>query len=1402
MRLRKKLVQRLVVLAAGLAVVGAVIGGYATWRLRQIRLSFAADRQKGILAARAGDDQTAIQLLERYARRYPLDADVLSLYARSRSRVELPNNGHIREAVLALRHLLQLDPHRTADRLLLLDLYVRAGYATEALDVADSLLPSDPKAYRSADATALSARTQALRWLGRYGEALETARRWSSAAPADLDAHLAVLSLLYQAQRRGPELTETGDRLAEAARRAVPPGDPRPEMVRGYAQFLAGSRDSAVQTLRGAAGHVGSNPQVIRTLAQRFDELGLAEDALAVLSKLPAASLDPRDGADLTRRSWELGRGAEAAKASAALDKADPKTDAELLGIRALSLCQVASTNDAAAIRDTLAGRSNDPLATAWAAVIDYTTNTRQQRARPTLDACRAALQVRPDDPYLRYFFGDACAALGERDLALESWRKAVEDDPRWAAPLVRMADALSQAGQHDAAVLAAREAFRRAPHLPAVAIVAAQAWAAGLESGRLEGSDDLLRFANEIQDQFKTEPVTLCIRVTLLARSHREDQARALLRQTLAGKPIPPESTLIRLATVSRAYRLQMEDQILDCCERAHGLTPSLVYQRATCLAEAGKAADGLRLFDVAHPLADDTRWQVVRAQYLDEVGDGHALEAVVKCAETFPHDLGAQELALSAHCARGDREFRQHTIGRFREIIGEDAVRWRLEQARWLLDFEPTPEAAADAARLLQDVIHRAPSSLEARLLLADAAEARHRISEAIDQLTEATALDPASSQLPLRLARLLQSQGEFDKARQQLEKVAGERGASGDVRTETARLYAAGGDVQQAIDLLEERPAESSLSTQARLLLAGLYREQGKLAKAEATCRPLLDKPEPAAVALAAEVLASQGRTADAKELLRRLDGSGADSAVRYLVRAEFAARFEGADQGLTLYRKATEAAPSDPKVWKALISAIAASGRAADLQAAVDQALRALPAEGAFQSLRQNTLLLTRALPDASLRQIVSGYVADPSDTAPLELLRLLFPDQRGRPPADQLVQPLQQLIDRFPSFLPARIVLTSLQAGLGRTDDAIETATHAAQRFPTSAEPLRLKFSLLSAINRWEEAATAASAWRERAADSPEAADLALAMAELHTAHSAEAEQRLESYIKLPEADRPRTSDQDEALAVYAAARLANGHGPVEPLLEGLLTRGAEGRRTWIVFALDHLSTADAAVWLRKSQAITPASSTDEQIFLARAWDTLATRANSAEYAAESRSVLTSLVARQDASAGALVAMGMRCEQDGDAIAAEVFYRRALRASPRLAVAQNNLAMLLARGGRNLDEARELSAAAVQETPNAAAFYDTLGYVQSKSGKYTEAVQSMETAVRIDTTSVPYRVHLAQLLADARQTEKATAILRGIDALHPDRDRLPEPTQGQLDSLRRALGKVNQQGSVR
>jgi tetratricopeptide (TPR) repeat protein len=194
MRLRKKLVRRLVVLAAGLALVGAALGGYATWRLRQIRMSYAADRQRGIAAARAGDDQTAIQLLERYARRYPLDADVLSLYARSRSRVELPNNRHIREAVLALRHLLQLDPQRSVDRLLLLDLYVRAGYATETLDVANTLLPSDPKAYSAADATVLSARTQALRWLGRYGEALQTAQRWSSVAPADLDAHLTVLS--------------------------------------------------------------------------------------------------------------------------------------------------------------------------------------------------------------------------------------------------------------------------------------------------------------------------------------------------------------------------------------------------------------------------------------------------------------------------------------------------------------------------------------------------------------------------------------------------------------------------------------------------------------------------------------------------------------------------------------------------------------------------------------------------------------------------------------------------------------------------------------------------------------------------------------------------------------------------------------------------------------------------------------------------------------------------------------------------------------------------------------------------------------------------------------------------------------------------------------------------------
>jgi tetratricopeptide (TPR) repeat protein len=126
------------------------------------------------------------------------------------------------------------------------------------------------------------------------------------------------------------------------------------------------------------------------------------------------------------------------------------------------------------------------------------------------------------------------------------------------------------------------------------------------------------------------------------------------------------------------------------------------------------------------------------------------------------------------------------------------------------------------------------------------------------------------------------------------------------------------------------------------------------------------------------------------------------------------------------------------------------------------------------------------------------------------------------------------------------------------------------------------------------------------------------------------------------------------------------------------------------------------------------------------------------------------------------SAAAYTLLGMLEDARQNAAEAEKNYRRALEIAPENAIAANNLAWLIADGGRgNLDEALRLSQSAVDKTKANAAFYDTLGWIYFKKGLLSPAVEQLKKAVAFDEAEAAragraanpaYRLRLGQALA--------------------------------------------------
>jgi tetratricopeptide (TPR) repeat protein len=108
--------------------------------------------------------------------------------------------------------------------------------------------------------------------------------------------------------------------------------------------------------------------------------------------------------------------------------------------------------------------------------------------------------------------------------------------------------------------------------------------------------------------------------------------------------------------------------------------------------------------------------------------------------------------------------------------------------------------------------------------------------------------------------------------------------------------------------------------------------------------------------------------------------------------------------------------------------------------------------------------------------------------------------------------------------------------------------------------------------------------------------------------------------------------------------------------------------------------------------------------------------------------------------------------------------AEKNYRKALELDPETPIAANNLAWLIAANDRgSLDEALRLSQATVENNPNIAGYYDTLGWVYYKKGLYSPAIEQLKKAVALDNAeatrngekpNAEYRQRLAKVLASS------------------------------------------------
>jgi tetratricopeptide (TPR) repeat protein len=1101
------------------------------------------------------------------------------------------------------------------------------------------------------------------------------------------------------------------------------------------------------------------------------------------------------------------------------VDPGDKSSDSELLALRAMALLELKRNDEAAPIVEALAKRF-DGAAEAWGPVLKTVFAPVPVPHKEIIRACSEAVARIPLNPYFHHFLANAYSAVAEQDHALFHWAQAAQLAQAWAAPRVKVAQLMIAAGRPGDAVPTAQIATARTSEdveawqtlADALAGSLAPRGSGGVDAGRAKAVQDLGVALARIDALRPKNEFTVPLKPLLLAAQDKREESISAIRASLDASKVFSSATYVRLAAVSKSFGLGADEACLARAEQAHGrLTPALAAARARMLLGAGKADEGKRVLeaakDAAREPADVKASRMAWVTYLDSTADAAARQAWESFADDSADDAQVQSLALRAASVKGDREFLDRTIERLRTATSENAVGWRVARAIWLAEGAKGKGEQAQlirAASLLGELCRDMPGLPEPRVLLARCLNKLGNVREAIEQLTRVVSANPQLHSAALELAGLLQAQGDYAGAKVHLDRVADDASVSALDRVMTAAILARGGDTDKALALMEQLrqsggpDAGQSVPT---LFLAELYRKVGDAAKAKEVCRKLLESAaDPSAIELLADILASEGQTQQAEQVLARLDGANVPAPQKELVRGIHYSTYGDRAKALEQFTNATRVAPTNANAWRILAKHHLAGGQLAEALGAAAGAAKASVQDPGLQALQRLAPMLPAGQESAALLPLLAGVVDAPADEqAVIEMLKCVA-EAKMNPSAGRLLAQVRDIAGRYPKVLTVQNVAARTWVSLGGrsgSDEGLAIATRAMQNFPNAAEPAEIASTALASLGRWDEAIGTARQWKQRSPSASDA-DLVVATAHLALKRPEQALAVLGPYVarggNVQVVAAPESPVLTRATVLYAQALVASGKaGDAETLLAGRIQQSPLYRMAWISLASRHLpDSAAAARWLGTVEKYVPQTAFAEQAALTEAWVVLAGRSGVAGYQTRAGNMLAALSKRTIEAAEAkpdeLVALGVLCEAGGDAASAEAAYNRALDKDPANVVAMNNLAMILAGRGETAAAEKLALQAVAREHPRRASFYDTLATVQAGGKQWSEAAKSIKAALDLDPTNVGYQIHQAKILLDGGNDAKARDLFDAT-AARPEDPRLSDTDRERLKSLR-------------
>jgi putative PEP-CTERM system TPR-repeat lipoprotein len=690
----------------------------------------------------------------------------------------------------------------------------------------------------------------------------------------------------------------------------------------------------------------------------------------------------------------------------------------------------------------------------------------------------------------------------------------------------------------------------------------------------------------------------------------------------------------------------------------------------------------------------------ETLKRRYLESgrqfVSEGKLAEAVIEFQKAIQQDerFGearyelAETLRQTGDLAGAGREYI-----RAADLLPNDAdVQLKAGNANLLAaQFE-------DARTRAQKALAIDPNNIEAYLLMGTALAGLKQLDAAVTEVEKAIELDPDRALTYTNLGSLRVAQGDMSSAREYFVRATSIDPKSVRARLALANFYWGSGQRDDAIRTLNEALAIDASDAMLRRLLAFFYMASNRPAEAEAHLKAVAEQsPDPNARAMLADFYRRARRFPEA---LQVLDTIGQDETTFALVNIRRALiQFDqgNRDQAHLLLERVLARNAGD-------IAALLARAQFYASERKLDEALQA--AEAATKADRTIVpahfvlarVQAARGNTEAAIAAYAEALKLNPALPAALiEMARLQLSSAR----ALEALQAAQQAVALQPNSPEAVLTLARAQVVTGNVDAATRTLTTMAAVYAGS-DVVHSQLGTLYAVTgdarsarRSYERALAIDEFNIEALNGLFALDLA---------------------ANTPAAGRPRIEQ-----------RLAKRPNSAELLILGARTYqmlGDTGRSEQLLRRAVEAQPSNIQGFMLLGQLYVLQRRTDEAI-------------------AEFERIVS--VRPTSVSAHTLVAMLLEASNRRDA--ARVRYEQVLSIDPRAPVAANNLAVLYAETGGNLDEALRLAQTAKAGLPDSPDVADTLGWIHYQRGSYAQAVAVLKESVSRQPNNAAFQYHL-------------------------------------------------------